>query len=45
MSSRRWRVAFSPDAIAEDLAQATKAVRQIGEQALARLERDGIARE
>lgn len=45
MSSRRWRVAFDPGAIAEDLAHATKAVRQIGEQAVARLDRDGIVRE
>ena len=42
MSSRRCRVVFDPDAIAEDLAHATKAAREIGEQSVTRLERDGI---
>jgi hypothetical protein len=41
---RRYRVLFDPDAIAEDLAHATKAARQIGEQAVDRLKRDGISR-
>lgn len=45
MSARRWRVLFDPDATAEDLAHATKAARDIGEQAIARLRRDGINRE
>jgi hypothetical protein len=38
-------VLFDPDAIAEDLAHATKSARQIGEQAVTQLRRDGIARE
>lgn len=45
MSARRYRVLFAPDAIAEDLAHATAAARQIGQAARARLERDGITRE
>jgi hypothetical protein len=44
-AARRYRVIFDPDAIAEDLAHATKAVREIGEQAVTRLGRDGITRE
>lgn len=44
-AARRYRVLFDPDAIAEDLAHATKAARQVGEQAVARLERDGITKE
>lgn len=45
MSARRYRVIFDPDAIAEDLAHATRAAREIGERAVARLQRDGITRE
>ena len=44
-SARRYRVLFDPDAIAEDLAHSTKAARQIGEQAITRLQRDGITRQ
>jgi hypothetical protein len=44
-AARRYRVLFDPDAIAEDLEHATKAARQIGEQAVTRLSRDGITKE
>ena len=40
-----YRVIFDPDTIAEDLAHATKAAREIGEQAVARLQRDGIPKD
>ena len=45
MTARRYRVIFNRDAIAEDLAHATQAAREIGEHAVARLQRDGITRQ
>ena len=45
MTARRYRVVFDSAAIAEDLKHATTAAREIGEQAVARLTREGITKE